>query len=102
MKAVGAFFGIGLIVLLLVWAIGAVKAGLLIRDARVAASAPDEPALDAFSREKAFVDVGPWRVAYIDRGHGEPVVLLHGCPFQSYRVFARHPRARAPLPCRRP
>jgi 2-hydroxymuconate-semialdehyde hydrolase len=102
MKAIGAFFGIGLILLLLVWAIGAVKAGLLIRDAHVAASAPDERALDAFSRDKKFVDVGPWRVAYVDRGHGEPVVLLHGCPFQSFEYsrvipdLARHYRVIAP------
>jgi pimeloyl-ACP methyl ester carboxylesterase len=84
MRALVLLFGIGAIVVLVFWSIGAVKAGLLIRDAHIFASAPDESSRDAFSREKTFVDVGPWRVAYVDRGRGEPVVLLHGCPFQSF------------------
>jgi pimeloyl-ACP methyl ester carboxylesterase len=44
-----------------------------------------EPALDEFSRQKQYLDVGPWRVAYVDRGAGPPVVLLHGCPFHSFQ-----------------
>src|SRR4029450_2207199 len=46
---------------------------------------PNEPALEEFSRHKRYVPVGPWRVAYIDEGHGPPVVLLHGCPFHSFQ-----------------
>jgi 2-hydroxymuconate-semialdehyde hydrolase len=96
MRAIVALFGIGLVVLLVVWGLGAVKAG------HVPAPALDEPPLDVFSRAKTFADVGPWRVAYIDRGHGEPVVLLHGCPFQSFEYsriipdLARHYRVIAP------
>ena len=46
---------------------------------------PGEAALDEFSRGKRYVEVGPWRVAYIDEGQGLPVVLLHGCPFHAYQ-----------------
>jgi pimeloyl-ACP methyl ester carboxylesterase len=46
---------------------------------------PAEPALEEFSRHKRYVEVGPWRVAYIDDGEGSPVVLLHGCPFHSFQ-----------------
>lgn len=46
---------------------------------------PGEPALEAFSRAKRCVEVGPWRVAYIEEGQGPPVVLLHGCPFHAFQ-----------------
>jgi len=46
---------------------------------------PGEAELEAFSRQKRYVDVAPWRVAYIDEGQGAPVVLLHGCPFHSFQ-----------------
>ena len=46
---------------------------------------PGEPALEEFSRHKLYVDVPPWRVAYIDEGRGPPVVLLHGCPFHAFQ-----------------
>lgn len=42
------------------------------------------PALDAFSRAKKFVDVDGYRVAYYDQGEGQPLLLLHGCPFSSF------------------
>lgn len=40
--------------------------------------------LDAFARRKQRLDVGDATVAYLEQGEGEPVVLLHGCPFSSF------------------
>ena len=40
--------------------------------------------LDAFSRNKRFVNVGGTRIAYIEQGEGTPLLLLHGCPFSSF------------------
>src|SRR5918995_7317807 len=40
--------------------------------------------LDRFSEKKRFLDVGEARVAYYEEGNGEPLLLLHGCPFSSY------------------
>jgi 2-hydroxymuconate-semialdehyde hydrolase len=102
MKSLLWFVALSLIVLSIVWISGALKAGLFIQDAQGIAPRIDENAIEAFSRDKKFVDVAGWRVAYIDRGSGEPVVLLHGCPFQSFEYskvipsLARHYRAIAP------
>lgn len=84
------------------WALGALRAGLFIRHRAKVASEPDESSMEAFSREKKFVNVGSWKVAYIDQGSGDPIVLLHGCPFQGYEynriipILARHYRVIAP------
>jgi len=40
--------------------------------------------LDRISEKKYFLDVGEARVAYYEEGNGEPLLLLHGCPFSSY------------------
>src|SRR6266540_945351 len=40
--------------------------------------------LDAFSKTKRYVHVNGARVAYYEAGEGDPVVLLHGCPFSSF------------------
>lgn len=40
--------------------------------------------LDPFSEQKRYVEVGEARVAYYAEGNGEPLLLLHGCPFSSY------------------
>jgi pimeloyl-ACP methyl ester carboxylesterase len=40
--------------------------------------------LDAFSAQKRFLTVGAARVAYYEAGRGEPVLLLHGCPFSAF------------------
>ena len=99
MKLLISLLGLCAAVLAAAWMLGAVKAGLFIRDTHAFASQPDESPLEAFSREKKFVDVGPWRVAYIDRGTGEPLVLLHGCPFQSFEYSKIHGPG-GPLPAR--
>src|SRR5215204_3456659 len=48
--------------------------------------------LDWFSETKRLLHVGEARVAYYEEGSGEPLLLLHGCPFSSYiwrKVIAR-------------
>lgn len=51
------------------------------RGARIRAS--DRP-LDEFSVRKRHVEIGGVPVAYLDEGEGEPLLLLHGCPFSAY------------------
>jgi pimeloyl-ACP methyl ester carboxylesterase len=41
-------------------------------------------ARDPFSAKKRFLGVGEARVAYYEEGSGEPLLLLHGCPFSSF------------------
>jgi len=68
----------------LVWLYGAARAGYFVPSGTlVAARAPTE-GVEAFSLRKKRVAAGPFTVATIDEGSGPPVVLLHGCPFQSY------------------
>ena len=40
--------------------------------------------LDNLSARKRSVEVSGLPVAYIDEGEGEPLLLLHGCPFHAY------------------
>jgi pimeloyl-ACP methyl ester carboxylesterase len=40
--------------------------------------------VDRFSEKKRSLDVGEARVAYYEEGNGEPLLLLHGCPFSSF------------------
>lgn len=40
--------------------------------------------IDSFSLKKRCIPLDAGRVAYYEEGAGEPVVLLHGCPFSSY------------------
>jgi hypothetical protein len=75
----------GIIVVLgLLWVLAARQAGLFITDRHAFASNPGEESMEAFSKKKKFIDVESWRVAYIDEGSGEPILLLHGCPFHAY------------------
>ena len=56
----------------------------------------------AFSQSKSFVRVGKHNVAYIEQGQGEPLLLLHGCPFSAAQwqsvipKLAEHYRVLAP------
>jgi 2-polyprenyl-6-methoxyphenol hydroxylase-like FAD-dependent oxidoreductase/pimeloyl-ACP methyl ester carboxylesterase len=43
-----------------------------------------EPAIEAQGPVKRCIDVGNARVAYLEEGSGDPVLLLHGCPFASF------------------
>lgn len=65
-------------------------------------SARVEPSMEPFSREKKYLPVGQWDVAYMEAGNGPPLFLLHGCPFQAYEwckvipLLAPHYRVIAP------
>jgi pimeloyl-ACP methyl ester carboxylesterase len=43
---------------------------------------------EPYARDKQYATVGPWEVAYLEEGQGEPLILLHGCPFQSWEWHA--------------
>jgi pimeloyl-ACP methyl ester carboxylesterase len=68
----------------MVWRAAARRAGVLGLDATAPAVDPGADPLEEFSRRKRYLALPDWRVAYIDEGEGEPVVLLHGCPFHAY------------------
>jgi len=61
-----------------------------------------EPTMEAFSQQKKYLPLGEWEIAYVEAGRGEPLILLHGCPFQSYEwskvipLFAKRYRVIAP------
>ncbi len=61
-----------------------------------------EASMEPFSKKKRYLALSEWEVAYVEEGTGAPLILLHGCPFQSYewhRVmprFANHYRVIAP------
>jgi len=84
------------------WLVAAWRAGNFIGDRDAVAVSMGEPDIEAFSRRKKLVEVGPWRVAYIDEGRGQALILLHGCPFHSYEwrdiipALSRHYRVIAP------
>ncbi len=77
-----ALAGLGL--LLLVWLIGAWKSGFFLIDRTTAVAGMGDSPGDEFSRRKQVVSLDRWSVAVLDEGKGDPVVLLHGCPFSSY------------------
>src|SRR5512134_939484 len=65
------------------WLWAAWRAGTFLSDRSVVAGSLDDPQVDAFSKQKRYLRVGRWRVAMIDEGKGDAVVLLHGCPFHA-------------------
>lgn len=84
------------------WLVLAAKSGAFVHDDSRWAVAPGEFTDDAMAKHKKIVDLGNYKVAYIDEGEGEPVFLLHGCPFSLYEwhdvvpILARHFRVIAP------
>jgi len=102
MKWLAHLTGFILSIACVAWIFGAIRAGLFIQNREKVASEPNESPLEPFSQAKKFVSVGSWKVAYIDQGSGNPVVLLHGCPFQGYEysqiipILARHYRVVVP------
>ena len=71
-------------VLAAVSALLAVRSGALLRPPRGPAVRPGKDPLEEFSRHKRYIEVDGRHIAYIDEGQGEPLVLLHGCPFHGY------------------
>jgi len=63
---------------------------------------PGEFSPDAISAAKRVVSIDGRQVAYVDMGAGDPVILLHGCPFSVYEwrdvapALAKHFRVIAP------
>lgn len=74
------------------WVWAAWRAGTFLVDRTVVTGSLEDPGIDPFSKQKHYVHVGRWRVATIDQGHGDAVVLLHGCPFHSLEWQAVLPR----------
>ncbi len=66
------------------WLAAAVRSGTLAGRRRGAAVRPEKDPMEEFSRRKRYVEVAGRRIAYVDEGAGEPLLLLHGCPFHSY------------------
>jgi pimeloyl-ACP methyl ester carboxylesterase len=73
------------------WAAGTLP-GRTDRTSRIRASDRD---LDELSARKHTVDVDGVPIAYLDEGNGEPLVLLHGCPFSAYEWRDTIPRLAA-------
>ena len=84
------------------WLVLAVKSGTFLRDDSRYAVSPGEFTDDTMAAHKKVIDLGNYKVAYMDEGKGEPVILLHGCPFSVYEwhdvvpILARHFRVIAP------
>jgi 2-hydroxymuconate-semialdehyde hydrolase len=91
-----------LAILCALWTVLAGRAGMFIpHDERLAVQ-PGAYSRDAMSTAKRLLSIDGRQIAYIDLGVGEPVILLHGCPFSVYEwrdvapSFAKHFRVIAP------
>jgi pimeloyl-ACP methyl ester carboxylesterase len=86
----------------LAWVMLAYKSGTFIPDDARYAIAPGEFTPDAMAANKKLIDLGGQEIACIDIGRGEPVILLHGCPFSVFEwhrvapLLAKHFRVIAP------
>ncbi|MDA8084918.1 MAG: alpha/beta hydrolase [Nitrospiraceae bacterium] len=76
--------GIVLIAFAVLWFYGAILAGIFAGERHVVVSDTSLQGVEPFSLRKRFAAIGEAKVAYIDEGQGPAVLLLHGCPFQSY------------------
>lgn len=68
------------------WALAAARSGALPGgvDRSACVRAADRE-LDELSARKRQIEIAGVRVAYLDEGEGEPLLLLHGCPFHAYQ-----------------
>jgi len=75
------------------WLLAASRSGTVppLRGRRACVRAGDRPR-DALSARKLRVEVDGIPVAYLEEGDGEPLVLLHGCPFHGYEWREAIPR----------
>jgi pimeloyl-ACP methyl ester carboxylesterase len=76
--------GLVLAALALLWTALAWNAGMFIPHDERFAVEPSSFTPDVFATRKKIGTLGTRQVAYIDIGQGEPVILLHGCPFSIY------------------
>lgn len=65
------------------WTILAIKSGTIGNRSGPAVKPGRDP-METFSKGKQYIEVNGRRIAYIDQGEGEPLLLLHGCPFHGY------------------
>lgn len=85
-----------------IWAVMALRAGMFIPHDERWAVRPGAFSPDAMAAHKRVTAVGGRQVAYVEMGQGEPVILLHGCPFSVYEwskvapVLAKRYRVIAP------
>jgi pimeloyl-ACP methyl ester carboxylesterase len=84
MKTTGRVLLVVLLAAATGWLWAAWRAGTFLGESARIAGSLEDPGVDSFSRAKRYVAVGTRRVALIDMGPGDPVVLLHGCPFHSF------------------
>ena len=71
------------------WLILAWQSGMFLGDG--ASVDGRERTTSAFSQSKSCVRVGKHNVAYIEQGQGEPLLLLHGCPFSAAQWQSSYP-----------
>jgi len=96
------FAGAAIVLVIALWILGAAKGGYFISDRHEYVPGANDAPLNGFSERKKMIELGGWRVAYIDEGSGPPVVLLHGCPFSSWEwkdiipILSPHYRVIAP------
>lgn len=84
------------------WVALAFESGAFIHQDSIYAVAPEDFTPDAMASHKKLIDLGKYKIAYIDEGNGDPVILLHGCPFSVFEwhevapLLAKHFRIIAP------